>query len=130
MSSKSKKSSPAAGKTAYSSTTITVSPTSGRPASPTLISRLEEKHQLASLNDRLAAYIERVRALEFENEKLAKVIKSYEESSSSESTKIKNLYDSELSDARKLLDQMGKEKAKVQLELNKVRSDYDELLAR
>ncbi|ESN98683.1 hypothetical protein HELRODRAFT_94863 [Helobdella robusta] len=103
---------------------------SRRPASPTLISRMEEKQQLAGLNDRLAAYIERVRSLEFENGRLVKVIKSYEESSSSESAKIKSLFEAELNDARKLLDEMGKEKAKVQLELNKVRSDYDDLVAK
>lgn len=91
---------------------------------------MEEKSQLASLNDRLAAYIERVRSLEFENERLVKIISSYEESSTSDSSKIKSMYEGELADARRLLDQMGKEKAKVQLELNKVRSDYDDLQAK
>ena len=91
---------------------------------------MEEKHQLATLNDRLAAYIERVRSLEFENEKLVKVISSYEETSTSDTSKIKSLYDGELAEARSLLDHMGKEKAKVQLELNKARSDYDDLQAK
>lgn len=127
MSSRSKKSS-SSGK-AYTASSSAVG-SSGRPVSPTMISRMEEKSQLASLNDRLAAYIERVRSLEFENERLVKIISSYEESSTSDSSKIKSMYEGELADARRLLDQMGKEKAKVQLELNKVRSDYDDLQAK
>ena len=125
MSSKSKRFSQAAGKTP----TPTVS-SSGRPASPTMISRMAEKDQLASLNDRLAAYIECVRSLEIENERLTKIISSHEEIGAGESSKIKALYDEELRDARNLLDQMGKEKAKIQLELNKVKSEYDELLSK
>lgn len=40
------------------------------PLSPTRLSRLQEKEQLQSLNDRLAAYIDRVRQLELENNRL------------------------------------------------------------
>ena len=37
---------------------------------PTKLSRTEEKRQLGHLNDRLAAYIDRVRSLELENGRL------------------------------------------------------------
>ena len=40
------------------------------PLSPTKISRTDEKKQLGQLNDRLAAYIDRVRRLELENSRL------------------------------------------------------------
>lgn len=40
------------------------------PLSPTRLSRLQEKEELRELNDRLAHYIDRVRALELENDRL------------------------------------------------------------
>lgn len=92
-----------------------------------VISRVEEKNQLAHLNDRLASYIDRVRSLESENEKLTKMVHSQEETVQREVSKIKGLYEDELAQARRLLDQMAKEKARVQLELNKAKSDLDEL---
>jgi len=91
---------------------------------------VEEKNQLASLNDRLAVYIDRVRHLETENERLVKVVRSTEETVRHEVSKIKGLYENELADARKLLDQMAKDKARLQLELNKLKGDMDELNAR
>lgn len=98
-----------------------------RSRSPQVISRVEEKNQLAHLNDRLANYIDRVRTLESENEKLSKMVYSQEDTVQREVTKIKGLYEDELAQARRLLDQMAKEKARVQLELNKSKSDFDEL---
>ena len=40
-----------------------------------MYTRTEEKKQLGHLNDRLAAYIDRVRSLELENGKLEKQVK-------------------------------------------------------
>ena len=51
----------------------------GRPPSPIMISRLEEKNELAGLNDRLASYIDRVRSLETENSRLTRLITTQEE---------------------------------------------------
>ena len=87
-----------------------------RPPSPTMISRIQEKNELASLNDRLATYIERVRQLESENSKLTRIVQSQEETVTKETTKIKGLYENELASARKLLDDTAKEKAKLQME--------------
>ena len=39
-----------------------------------MVSRVQEKNELASLNDRLAAYIERVRQLETENARLTRIV--------------------------------------------------------
>ena len=44
------------------------------PNSPTRMSRVEEKNTLASLNDRLAAYIERNQQLENENATITKQV--------------------------------------------------------
>lgn len=49
------------------------------PLSPTRISRLQEKEELRALNDRLAHYIERVRALELENDRLLLRVSEKEE---------------------------------------------------
>lgn len=49
------------------------------PLSPTRLSRLQEKEELRELNDRLAHYIDRVRALELENDRLMLKISEREE---------------------------------------------------
>ncbi len=64
--------------------TATPSRESGRsaastPLSPTRISRLQEKQDLQHLNDRLAVYIDRVRALELENDLLMVKVSEKEE---------------------------------------------------
>ena len=50
------------------------------PLSPTRISRLKEKQDLQDLNNRLAAYIDRVRHLETENSRLNVQIETIQES--------------------------------------------------
>jgi len=102
-------------------------PGSGRPPSPTMISRLAEKNELASLNDRLASYIDRVRQLEGENSKLTRIIQSQEDTVSKEVVNIKGLYEQELASARKLLDDTSKDKAKLQFENGKLKNELDEL---
>lgn len=49
------------------------------PLSPTRISRLQEKQDLQHLNDRLAVYIDRVRSLELENDRLMVKVSEKEE---------------------------------------------------
>jgi len=44
-----------------------------------MVSRVEEKNELASLNDRLALYMERVRRLEADNKRLTKISSEMEE---------------------------------------------------
>ncbi|XP_018415189.1 PREDICTED: lamin-B2 isoform X2 [Nanorana parkeri] len=97
------------------------------PLSPTRISRLQEKEELRHLNDRLAVYIDRVRSLELENDRLMVKISEKEEVTTREVSVIKDLYESELADARKVLDETAKHRAKLQIELGKYRSDFDEL---
>ena len=102
------------------------SPRRSRAPSPARLTRIQEKEELQSLNDRLANYIDRVRYLENENSRLMVQVKSSEETVSREVTNIKSLYESELGDARKLLDEMAKEKARLQIESGKYKAEADE----
>ncbi|KAM7388798.1 hypothetical protein PAMP_024945 [Pampus punctatissimus] len=111
--------------------TTTPSREAGRPAastplSPTRISRLQEKQDLQHLNDRLAVYIDRVRALELENDRLMVKVSEKEEVTTREVTGLKSLYEAELADARRVLDETAKERAKLQIDLGKAQADLEE----
>ncbi|XP_053501185.1 lamin-B1 [Ictalurus furcatus] len=101
---------------------------SGTPLSPTRITRLQEKEELSHLNDRLAVYIDKVRSLESENSVLHLQISEKEEVRSRELTGLKSLYETELADARRSLDDTAKERARLQIELGKLRTEHEQLL--
>jgi lamin B len=128
MASKSKK---AATTTSASTTSmgseVSSSDRPASPLSPSRLTRLQEKAELQGLNDRLANYIERVRHLEIENNQLTHQIKSSHETVTREVVSIKHLYEKELSDARRLVDETAKDKARLQIEANKLQVDCDDL---
>ncbi|XP_043322017.1 lamin-B2 [Cervus canadensis] len=96
------------------------------PLSPTRLSRLQEKEELRELNDRLAHYIDRVRALELENDRLQLKISEREEVTTREVSGIKTLYEAELADARRVLDETARDRACLQIEMGKLRADLEE----
>ncbi|XP_044135511.1 lamin-L(III)-like isoform X2 [Bufo gargarizans] len=100
------------------------------PGSPTRLSRLQEKEELRHLNDRLAAYIERVRALEADKSLLKLQLEEKEEVTTREVSNLRLLYETELADARKLLDHTANERARLQVELGKLREEHRQLQAR
>ncbi|XP_041647387.1 lamin-B2 [Cheilinus undulatus] len=97
------------------------------PLSPTRISRLQEKQDLQHLNDRLAVYIDRVRALELENDRLMVKVSEKEEVTTREVTGLKSLYEAELADARRVLDDTAKDRARLQIDLGKAQAELDEV---
>lgn len=100
------------------------------PLSPTRQSRLQEKVDLQNLNDRLACYIDRVRYLEGENSRLTMEIQTSRETVTRETSNIKSMYDHELSDARKLLDETAREKAKLEIDIKRLWEENDDLKKR
>ncbi|XP_032064476.1 lamin-B2 [Thamnophis elegans] len=97
------------------------------PLSPARLSRLQEKEELRQLNDRLAHYIERVRALELENDRLLLRVSEKEEVVTREVTGVKALYEAELGDTRRALDETARERARLQIEAGKLRAEFEEL---
>lgn len=89
---------------------------------------MQEKEDLCNLNDRLAIYIDKVRSLESENSVLHLQISEKEDVRTRELTGLKSLYETELADARRSLDDTAKERARLQIELGKIKSDHEQLL--
>ncbi|XP_035230549.1 lamin Dm0-like, partial [Stegodyphus dumicola] len=102
-------------------------PEKSSPLGATRMTRMQEKLELQNLNDRLATYIDRVRFLETENSRLSLQVQTSQETVTREVSNIKSLYENELLEARKALDETAKEKAKQYIELNSLRNSYDEL---
>lgn len=100
------------------------------PVSPSRMSRLQEKDELRHLNDRLANYIERVRSLEADKSVLRLQLEEREEVTTREVTNLRQLYETELADARRTLDDTARERAKLQIEVGKLRGDYEQIQSR
>ncbi|XP_065077590.1 lamin Dm0-like [Ochlerotatus camptorhynchus] len=109
------------------STVSSMAESSETALSPSRRSRLHEKNSLMNLNDRLACYIERVRYLEQENSKLSLELASCQETASREVANLKAIYESELTDARKLLDETARDKAKVEIDAKRFWEENDTL---
>ncbi|XP_057303198.1 lamin-L(I)-like [Hydractinia symbiolongicarpus] len=92
--------------------------------------RVQEKEELSDLNDRLATYIDRMRYLEHQNTKLSAEISTSKENVSKEVASVRILFEKELSDARKLVNDTAKEKALLQLENNKLCGAVEDLRSR
>ncbi|KAM9861040.1 lamin L3 [Aulostomus maculatus] len=98
--------------------------------SPTCRSRIQEKDDLRHLNDRLANYIQRVQELESERSSMLLQLEEKDESKSREMGNVRRLYEEELADVRRSLDELAGERARLQIDYGNVCADYSKLQAR
>ena len=91
--------------------------------SPGRRTRLQEKEELQNLNDRFVAYIDRVRHQRDAESTIRTLQASQEEVAES----IRKVYESELNEARSLIDETAKEKAHYQIVASKNAERIQEL---
>ncbi|KER19910.1 hypothetical protein T265_11423 [Opisthorchis viverrini] len=94
-----------------------------RSSSPLSISRNEEKDELAHLNDRLAGYIDYVRKLELDKERLTRRIHSVTEERMSKVEEARKTYEDEILALRNLVDDLAKQKTKAELDAKQAKDD-------
>ena len=90
-------------------------------------SRDREKKDMQDLNERFAGYIEKVRFLEAQNKKLADELDKLKSKWGKETTQIKAMYQAELDEARKLLDDAEKEKARLEIRVASLEEQLQEM---
>lgn len=78
-------------------------------------SREREKKDMQELNERFANYIEKVRFLEAQNRKLASELETLRDKWGQETSAVKQMYESELAEARKLIDDLTREKTNMEI---------------
>ncbi|SPP82170.1 lamin Dm0 [Drosophila guanche] len=100
------------------------------PLSPTRHSRVAEKVELQNLNDRLATYIDRVRNLETENTRLSIEVQTSRDTTTRETSNLKSMYEKELLDMRKMVDETAREKARIEIDCKRLWEENENLKAR
>ena len=90
-------------------------------------SRDKEKKDMQDLNERFANYIEKVRFLEAQNRKLAQELDALKQKWGKETAAVKAMYQAELDEARKLLDDAEKEKSRLEIRAASLEEQIDEL---
>uniref|UniRef100_A0A3P9HTP6 Lamin L3 n=1 Tax=Oryzias latipes TaxID=8090 RepID=A0A3P9HTP6_ORYLA len=100
------------------------SPSPGQPP------RVQERGELRHLNDRLANYIQRVQELEQEKGAMLLRLQEQEEATARETRGVRRLYEEELADVRRALDELAAERARLQIEQGNQREDILKLQSR
>ena len=90
-------------------------------------SRDKEKKDMQDLNERFASYIEKVRFLEAQNRRLADELEKLKSKWGKETTQIKAMYQAELDEARRLLDDAEKEKARLEIRVASLEEQLEEM---
>lgn len=101
----------------------------GKTTSPARVTRVQEKEELAHLNDRFLHYIDEVRSMKENNLRLELELCSTKEQLGREADSVKTIYEVELADARNLIDETAKEKARQQIIASKNAARIEELEA-
>jgi intermediate filament protein if len=90
-------------------------------------SREREKKDMQDLNERFASYIEKVRFLEAQNRKLADELDKLKSRWGKETMQIKAMYQAELDEARRLLDDAEKDKARLEIRCASLEEQLEEM---
>jgi len=85
--------------------------------------RMKEKKDMQDLNDRFAMYIERIRVYEVENKRLKAENDKLRQALVQLEQKMKEMYEKELADARRVIDETTKAKAAVELKVAGLEAD-------
>jgi chromosome segregation ATPase len=97
--------------------------------------REREKRELCQLNDKFAQYVEKVRFLEAQNRKLQLELEALQNKAGQGSSKIKEMYEVEMNEAKKLIDDTTRDRAAAEVkardaekEAGRYRKRYEEIL--
>lgn len=90
--------------------------------------REREKKDMQDLNERFANYIEKVRFLEAQNRKLATELDDLRSKWGKETSAVKQMYGTELEEARKVIEETNNEKARLQVRVGQLEEQVEDLL--
>ena len=88
---------------------------------------MREKKDMQDLNERFASYIEKVRFLEAQNRRLADELEKLKSKWGKETSAVKAMYQAELDEARRLLDESEKEKSRLEISNSSLSEQIEEL---
>jgi len=82
---------------------------------------------MQDLNERFANYIEKVRFLEAQNRKLASELEHLKTKWGKETSAIKSMFEQELAEARKLIDDLTRDKNKLEIQNSSIQEEMNNL---
>ena len=89
--------------------------------------REREKRELCQLNDKFAQYVEKVRFLEAQNRKLQLELEALQNKAGQGSSKIKEMYEVEMNEAKKLIDDTTRDRAAAEVKARDAEKEAGEI---